>query len=1047
MAFFSFSVMILGVALCAGKVPTPHVTVREGFLPHQQLDRDCTTLCGNDATPYQTCTQPPNCSTSSPGCGCTCTACGSCVVATNPNFTKVCQANVVLVLDNSYSILYFDAVQSVVTGAQSFWNNFAQVNQIGGIARLAVVQFSTDSEIVNAGQTNMFEMKTLDADWLARLNRFIDPTIPKSSPLSTYNPHVSCTQPSCTNWGAALKTVQTTPWCVTDVASGTCVPTQPDIVLWFTDGTPTTHDGTCDWDCNANRPLANGSGVLGPNKGGDLGVGCYYADLIKESSTKVFLVGVGQASTPTAEANIQIVTGLKVWNQSNPLAFATSDYIISANYTELGAIFFSVARGICRCLQDQEPCQNFVAPPAATITYPTCPQQEYFDARLRVTTNIGSTIYPPNSRNFGYIYYSFGRKPPVYAVELQTPGGNFTTNTGVIKTDVFDPCSVSRKEVCADQCFSVAEQSFLPRFFLAAGDAPYTGPFSGLNSSCGVLYLKNTASLTIAAGESIEYLWIRTVNNTAVLCAARAFDGTLYEFFQDNAGTIPGVNYRVPIHISIGTDPFRFEDFDNCPARGKCSSTVDLLYVIDRQFTSDDYVNVQNYITQLLNTYNTSAQNVRAAIVYSDPSISSNAFTSNFDALELVVNSIPAQPGQSPNFYSLLTTAIDKFWPNTPVSGLDPPRFLLTVVGGPDAMGDWTAQQQADFNALKSTRKVESWVVGVAQGAKQVALVNNIGDHVPYDHVQFLGTSETLQFTVVDQGVRMCPTQSLCPATCKGLCVCGQCLCPDCITPDPTNLCQQACCDPQSQLCTIRDKELTPAPLGCVPENRNPCTKYSCVPDTGACAVDTTCAAGCGCNSTSKCKVNRVNTANCAASCDLSDLVCGCGNLCGASCDEATGLCTGAKNCSDSNACTADSCIVALAGTPPVPTAVCQHTDLSASKCPNNNVCATTVCEPFGPTEFRCVQKNITALIDFCGTCLGNNSLCFFQVPESATGPIIGGMFAAGFGIAAIAAAIAGLLAFQQKKTPEAINPLGAQALNDNPAFVTPGIVGEMPAA
>jgi hypothetical protein len=92
------------------------------------------------------------------------------------------------------------------------------------------------------------------------------------------------------------------------------------------------------------------------------------------------------------------------------------------------------------------------------------------------------------------------------------------------------------------------------------------------------------------------------------------------------------------------------------------------------------------------------------------------------------------------------------------------------------------------------------------------------------------------------------------------------------------------------------------------------------------------------------------------------------------------------------------------------------------------------------------VERNITALIDFCGTCLGNNSLCFFQVPQAATGPIIGGMFAAGFGIAAIAASIAALLALQQKKTPQAVNPLGAQALNDNPAFVTPGIVGEMPA-
>ncbi len=67
-----------------------------------------------------------------------------------------------------------------------------------------------------------------------------------------------------------------------------------------------------------------------------------------------------------------------------------------------------------------------------------------------------------------------------------------------------------------------------------------------------------------------------------------------YEFFEDTLGTNPGVNYRVPIHLSAGTgSKFDFQQFINCPLIGKCGSSVDLLYVVDYQFNNADYVFVK----------------------------------------------------------------------------------------------------------------------------------------------------------------------------------------------------------------------------------------------------------------------------------------------------------------------------------------------------------------------------------------------------------------------------------------------------------------------
>jgi len=277
-----------------------------------------------------------------------------------------------------------------------------------------------------------------------------------------------------------------------------------------------------------------------------------------------------------------------------------------------------------------------------------------------------------------------------------------------------------------------------------------------------------------------------------------------------------------------------------------------------------------------------------------------------------------------------------------------------------------------------------------------------------------------------------------------GVCVCGECLCPDCVTDDADDLCKSACCDVSSKQCTISDKRVTAAPLGCVPANPDPCTAYTCQASTGECVVNTTCAGNCGCASVAPCSVNLLDPAACSAECNAQPIECGCGNLCGSTCDAETGFCGGAKDCNDDNSCTVDTCVVRSIGSPAKPTAVCINQDVSASLCPLGNECSFSVCVG-NDTEPVCVVETIGSLLDLCGTCNGDNNGCSFQQTSVAVGTIVGAAFAAGFVIAASLAAIAAVKANKKSKAAGS-NPLQDQALMDNPTFKTPGLDGSMPA-
>ena len=971
------------------------------------------------------------------GCGCVCPACGSCVVEQNPVLDSVCAANVLLILDSSSSIYIREATEDVRVGARALWNALRQVNEIGGVANLGVMQFASWAEIVRAGQRWDNQLVRVDNDWVNSLDNFIDANVVKPAGYSTYDPF------GCTNWGDVLKLAHDTKWCVQSMDNVNVCEEQPlDIILFFTDGDPTISNGTCNSNCNSNRQRSDGSGVIGPDFGDDAGIACYWSDIIKTRTqngrrTKLFIVGVGQANTLTN--NIQLITGSVVWDPPSVETFPSSDYIIDASFENLGAIFFNIARGLCFCLQDQLPC---IDPQGSNVL--TCAQQAAFNARVIVTTGATATEYPVNSKTLGWIYYDFSgqsgpstRNIPIYAVEQQFPGTDIGS-TAVAKSNLYDACNVVRRELCEAQCFTVQDQSFMPRFFLADGDGP-EAPTSGLTSSCGTPYKKAYAPQP----ESIEYIWV--TGNPLSVCAGRALDGTLFEFYKDNAATQPGVNLGGPLWQSKGSGQvYNFDQFNMCEDVQPCNVPLDLVFVLDWQFSDADYSVVVEFVAALVRSYSANPR-IRFGAFFSDPNAAIPFQTDNEQFISLLVGT-PRQSRTS-DFFAMLQGATSEFFPDDFRQGIDVPRYMLTMIGGSDA-GSFNRNA---WNALKLARGIESWAIGAAQGSLQYELARDIADLTTdappavYNHYQVYGSTSILNLVVPGQAAQMCPTSTTCGPDCQGFCACGTCVCPECVSPDPSNLCLDVCCDATSKLCAVEDKNFLIQPAGCVPENSDKCTAYKCNPVNGTCYVDETCKDNCGCQEdVPNCMLNVVDVNNCGASCNMVEKQCSCDNLCGQTCDLETGFCAGAKNCDDGSSCTTNFCTVKQVGNPPAATAICETIDNSAELCPAESACSRTFCNGTGATP-SCSSRPISELLDICGNCLGEELNCTFTSTDTGVGNIVAAAILPLYGAAAVALAVAAALAYKKGAAAGGASSATTPVINDNPAYKDAGIAGDMP--
>jgi hypothetical protein len=161
-----------------------------------------------------------------------------------------------------------------------------------------------------------------------------------------------------TNWRNALELAATT------------YPNQGDVnvYVWFTDGRPETstalRPANCSRDCFDQSNTYFDDLCLTPNDcltaapGLDLDpksdnsnerkigawAAAYYSDLLKRTGAKVFMAAVGEILP--SEDVAQLVTGKIRWD-GNKTTFATSDYLISTDLTQLGSNLTAVLDGLC----------------------------------------------------------------------------------------------------------------------------------------------------------------------------------------------------------------------------------------------------------------------------------------------------------------------------------------------------------------------------------------------------------------------------------------------------------------------------------------------------------------------------------------------------------------------------------------------------------------------------------------------------------------------------------------------------------------------------
>ena len=91
----------------------------------------------------------------------------------NPEFSKQCEANIVLILDESGSISGFTTF--VRNGVKQFLLSFSQTTTLGGTANLGVVEFDSSARLVTTGG-NSGKMAPLDSSWVAALTGYVDNT-------------------------------------------------------------------------------------------------------------------------------------------------------------------------------------------------------------------------------------------------------------------------------------------------------------------------------------------------------------------------------------------------------------------------------------------------------------------------------------------------------------------------------------------------------------------------------------------------------------------------------------------------------------------------------------------------------------------------------------------------------------------------------------------------------------------------------------------------------------------------------------------------------
>lgn len=271
----------------------------------------------------------------------------------NPDIpsTLLCSdLKIIFVLDESGSIAASNATGVVKEGVQALGNAL-----LNSGATLQIIEFSTDSRIVNLGST------IVDNSYMNRLNSYL---------FSSYNGQTYAPS-GATNWEDALNDVSNNP---------------ADLIVFFTDGYPTAYN-----DPNGGSPIFIGGSATFQAA---LDAAVAKANFVKSQGKHMFVVGVGDGIDLP---NIKAISGNDGFG--GPTNILVADYT-TPPYEELAANLTAAVNAICgTTLQINKTSSNAGVCAGETVTLTTTVTNTGGDFNFDANSVVIKDVYPSGYSN------------------------------------------------------------------------------------------------------------------------------------------------------------------------------------------------------------------------------------------------------------------------------------------------------------------------------------------------------------------------------------------------------------------------------------------------------------------------------------------------------------------------------------------------------------------------------------------------------------------------------------------------------------------------
>jgi uncharacterized protein YegL len=275
--------------------------------------------------------------------------------AANSNLATACGLNVILVLDESYSIYASNAVGNVRTAANAFLDGLLNTG-----SKVAIVEF-------NSAARQVYSYTEVNSTNLATLKNYVNAG--SGAPQGGYDPDAYSGSQYYTNWEDAMIKVKA-------INSTSMAP----LVVFVTDGDPTTY-------YRADGALFSSPSADASTAGLDKAI--VQANAVKSQGSHILTVGVGSSLDNTSSRDrLKAISGNDTYS-SGTLDLATTDVMLVTSYSGLSTALTAIVTALCQS--------------SVTITKMLDPGTGVYAAASNWQFSASAKFPAPSSTNFSWL--------------------------------------------------------------------------------------------------------------------------------------------------------------------------------------------------------------------------------------------------------------------------------------------------------------------------------------------------------------------------------------------------------------------------------------------------------------------------------------------------------------------------------------------------------------------------------------------------------------------------------------------------------------------